>query len=174
MRRSLGFFQSPDFGEKVLVRKKEIYDGATPSGNSVMAYNLVRLSRILSQPDYGKKAHQTLRAFSQVLFSFPAAHTFSLIATDLLLTGGFELIAVGKREKALEDLLELQKRFLPEGVYAFKDEELESLSEFAKSLPPPEGEVSYYLCRDYRCEKPFGDISQVVESLSTLEGSPPR
>ena len=171
---NLGFFQTPDFGEKVLVRKKEIYDGATPSGNSVMAYNLVRLSRILSEPDYGKKAHQTLRAFSQVLLSFPSAHTFSLISADLLLTGGFELIAVGNRERALEDLLRLQKRFLPEGVYAFKDEELESLNDFLKTLSPPESEVSYYLCRDYRCEKPFEDISQVVESLSTLEGSPPR
>ncbi len=172
-RENLGFFQTPDYGEKVLIRKKEIYDGATPSGNSVMAYNLVRLGRLLSIPDYEKRADQTLRAFSQVIASFPSAHTFSLIALDLLVNGGFEVVAVGDRKLATDQLLELEREFLPEGLFAIKDEKLEKLSEPVKKLRSAEGEVTYYLCRNFTCEAPTTRIEEIKERLIPEESGTP-
>ncbi|WP_457600391.1 thioredoxin domain-containing protein [Hydrogenivirga sp.] len=160
---NLGFFHTPDFGEKVLVRKKDIYDGATPSGNSVMAYNLVRLGRLLGNRDYERRADQTLRAFSQVISSFPGAHTFSLLALDLLVKGSFELIGVG--EGAREVLLALERAFLPEGLFGVRDELFEELSEMAKGLHEKEGKTTYYLCRNFSCEAPITDPDELRERL---------
>jgi len=170
---NLGFYQTSDFGERVLVRKKEIYDGATPSGNSVMAYNLVRLGRLLGIREYERRADQTLNAFSQVIASFPGAHTFSLIALDLLVKGSFELVAVGEREEALDSLLYVEKTFLPEGVFAFKDETLQSLSEFIAKLKGSDGKTTYYLCRNFSCESPTTDIEEVKEKLVPQESGTP-
>ena len=158
---NLGFFQTPDYGEKVLVRKKEVYDGATPSGNSVMAFNLIRLSRIFSEPELEKKARQTLMAFSEVIRSFPSAHTFSLMALDLLVNGGFELVCASeKEEECRENLLEIQKHFLPEGVF---------LVNFPESMRPLNGETTYYLCKNFACEEPTGDLEKVKKELSVSE-----
>ena len=158
---NLGFFQTPDYGEKVLVRKKEVYDGATPSGNSVMAFNLVRLSRIFSEPEFEKKARQTLLAFSEVIRSFSSAHTFSLIALDLLINGGFELVCASeKEEECRESLLDVQRNFLPEGVF---------LVNFPESMRPLNGETTYYLCRNFACGEPTKDLEKVKRELSVSE-----
>ena len=158
---NLGFFQTPDYGEKVLVRKKEVYDGATPSGNSVMAFNLVRLSRIFSEPEFEKKARQTLLAFSEVIRSFSSAHTFSLIALDLLINGGFELVCASeKEEECRENLLDIQRHFLPEGVF---------LVNFPESMRPLNGETTYYLCRNFACGEPTRDLEKVKRELSVSE-----
>ena len=170
---NLGFYQTPDFGERVLVRKKEIYDGATPSGNSVMAYNLVRLGRLLGLQEYERRADQTLNAFSQVIASFPGAHTFSLLALDILVKGSFELVAVGDREEAIQSLLELERDFLPEGLFAVKDETLQSLSGFFDSLREMDGRTTYYLCRNFSCESPATDIEDIKNRLVPQESGTP-
>ena len=158
---NLGFFQTPDYGEKVLVRKKEVYDGATPSGNSVMAFNLVRLSRIFSEPEFEKKARQTLLAFSEVIRSFSSAHTFSLIALDLLINGGFELVCASeKEEECRENLLDIQRHFLPEGVF---------LVNFPEGMKPLNGETTYYLCKNFACGEPTRDLEKVKRELSVSE-----
>lgn len=163
---NLGFFQTPDFGERVLVRKKEIYDGATPSGNSVMAYNLLRLGRMTGRSELERRADQTLRAFSQVISVYPSAHTFSLIALDLLINGSFELVAIpGEREEAIYELRKVQKEFFPEGLFLIKEKETEELSEFIRDLSPIEGKTAYYLCRNFSCEKPTTDIEEVIRTL---------
>ena len=170
---NLGFFQTSPLHETVLVRKKEVYDGALPSGNSVMAYNLVRLGRLLSRRDLEEKARLTLNGFSQVLKSFPSAHTFSMIALDLLLEGTFELVAVPKEKEALENLRSIQVHFLPEGLFAVKESTLEDLSDFFKGVNPLNGKPTYYLCRNFSCEKPTTDWEEVRNSLIPDEGGTP-
>jgi len=151
-KENSGFFQTPDYGEELLVRRKEVYDGATPSGNSVMAFNLIRLARMLSEPELEKIGMRTLRSFSGVIRSFPSAHTFSLIALDLLLNGGFELLcSSGKEEECRESLLQIQRYFLPEGVFL---------------INPSEGETTYYLCRNFTCEEPTTDLEEIKRKLS--------
>jgi len=131
-----------------------------------MAYNLVRLGKLLSDENYLNLAEKTLNAFSNLISSYPAAHIFSLVALDLLVNGSFELIAVGDKSRAVEEVNRLQQEFLPEGVYGFKDETLEELSPFVKSLPTPSEGVYYYLCKNYSCEEPTDSIETVRELLT--------
>lgn len=78
-----GFFFTADDGEKLLVRKKEIYDGAIPSGNSMALFNLVRLARITGDPEIDKMATKTARSFYAAVRQAPTAYTYFLTALDL-------------------------------------------------------------------------------------------
>ncbi len=166
-----GFFQSPDFGEKVLVRKKEIYDGATPSGNSVMAFNLIRFFEITGDTKYRDYAYKTLNAFSQIISSMPSAHTFSLIALDLLLNGMFSLVGVGNKEEVRKEILEIEKHFLPEGVFLVKDSDTEEVSEYIKNMKEIKGKPAYYLCRNFACERPSDNTEEIKSKIGIIEGS---
>ncbi len=154
--RSGAFFQSADTWGDLFARKKEIYDGALPSGNSVMAYNLVRLSRIMEEPKLEGLARDILDAFSQVLVAYPSAHTFSMIALDLLIGGGFELKGEGEPDRVKRDLVSIQSSFVPEGVFIAKPIE-------------GRGSVRYTLCRGRVCEPPSDRIEEIRDRL--LAGS---
>ena len=73
-----GFFLTAEDGEKLLIRPKEIYDGAIPSGNSVMALNLARLSKITGNIDYEKKLFRIFSSFAGFLKQNPQGQKFAL------------------------------------------------------------------------------------------------
>jgi uncharacterized protein len=69
--------------EKLIIRPKDIYDGATPSGNSVSVVNLLRIGEITNNNVFKDKAEEILKAFSINIKDVPMAHTFSLIGLML-------------------------------------------------------------------------------------------
>ena len=70
-----GFYFNADTSEKLLIRQKLVYDGALPSGNSIMLTNLLRLSRMTGQPHWSDYAEKLSRAFTHEIQTAPAAHT---------------------------------------------------------------------------------------------------
>jgi len=70
-----GCFFTPHDGEALIVRDKEIYDGAVPSGNSVAALNLLRLSRMTGDVSLEQQAERILQAFSGLVGDYPMAYT---------------------------------------------------------------------------------------------------
>ena len=83
-REGGGFFFTPRDGEKLIIRKKEFYDGAIPSGNSVALANLIRLSRLNQDESMEEMAQALVRAFSPEVLQVPRAFTHFLSAFDLL------------------------------------------------------------------------------------------
>ncbi len=152
-----GFFKTPDYGEEVLIRKREVYDGATPSGNSVMAFNLIRLGRLTGREELVREAEKTLESFGEEIGLLPSAHTFSVIALDLILNGTLEVR--GEGEGVVEDLLRLQREvFLPEGVFLASDGK----------------DKRFHICRNYVCEEPAGSVEEVIRRVRTSSGRHPR
>jgi|TARA_B100002003_G_C13989821_1_gene478334 uncharacterized protein YyaL (SSP411 family) len=70
-----GFFFTADDSEELIIRQKEIYDGAIPSGNAVMMLNLLHLGRITANSDFEKKAAMVGQAFSETVNRTPPAYT---------------------------------------------------------------------------------------------------
>lgn len=91
-----------------------MYDGAIPSGNGVLAYNLIRLGRMIGNRDFEEYGHKTLQAFSWEIANFPSAYTFSLIVLDLVLNGSKELVIVPVGENWLELKEYLDKLYIPD------------------------------------------------------------
>ena len=165
-KEGYGFFQTPDYGEELIVRKKETYDGALPSGNSVMAYNLIRLSRLTNKREYEDKGVKTLESYFQVLENYPSSHSFSLLALDLVLNGTSELVVVpSEGEKHEEALKEIRENFLPDLLVVHKDETTESINSFLKNLKPLDGKTTYYLCRNFSCQTPTTELGEVFNTL---------
>ncbi len=94
--RNGGFFFTPDYGEKLITRQKEIYDGAIPSGNSVAMLNLIRIARITADSSFEEKADKINKAFSNQIRKYPAGFTQFLIALDFAIGPSYEIILAGR------------------------------------------------------------------------------
>jgi hypothetical protein len=82
-----GFYASGEAHDRLLVRGKEAYDGAVPSGNAVAADALVRLARYTGESTYERRAEATLAAFAGAVERTPLAFTYLLHAADGLWNG---------------------------------------------------------------------------------------
>jgi uncharacterized protein YyaL (SSP411 family) len=77
-----GFYFTAVDAEALPARNKEVYDGAVPSGNSVAAYNLLRLGRITADTSLEEKAAKIVRVFSKSVVQAPSAYTQLMCAID--------------------------------------------------------------------------------------------
>ncbi|MFC1835138.1 thioredoxin domain-containing protein [Thermodesulfobacteriota bacterium] len=167
-----GFFFTADDAESLIVRKKESYDGATPSGNSVAAYNLLRLGRIAAKHDLEEKADRIGKVFAGNVRQMPSAFTMLLSAVDFGIGPSFEVVLTGKLEDAQTKamLRELRKPFLPNMVVVFRPEgerssEIAAIAEYTKYQEPVDGKTTAYVCRNFQCEFPTTDPAQMLELL---------
>jgi uncharacterized protein YyaL (SSP411 family) len=168
-----GFYFSSDDTDTILIRKKEIYDGAVPSGNSIAALNLLRLARLTGDSEYEDKASHIIRTFSHVIFETPAAYTMLMVALDFALGPSSEVVIVGKpRSSDTEELLEaLRRSFIPNKVVMFQSEEegdhdISRLAGFTKDLHTIEGKATVYVCKDFHCDFPTTDSQQMLTLLN--------
>ncbi|MFX1605784.1 MAG: thioredoxin domain-containing protein, partial [Promethearchaeota archaeon] len=90
-----GFFFTSVDSEELLVRKKDAYDGAMPSGNSVAALNLIRLARFLGEPLFEEKAADTIKAFSGIFPRAPSGFSMMLNALEFALGESYEIVIAG-------------------------------------------------------------------------------
>jgi uncharacterized protein YyaL (SSP411 family) len=166
-----GFFMTAADAEHVLLRQKEIYDGAMPSGNSVALYVLTLLTRICAKPEWEEKIEDLVQAFSETVSQFPAGHTFFLCALDLILNSTQEVIIAAKEySAATQEFIELlDENYAPETVRILKTEqnaqELESLAPFSKDYQPQEGKTTAYICKNKKCSLPTTDKEHMASLL---------
>jgi uncharacterized protein YyaL (SSP411 family) len=158
-----GFYYTPTDSADALTRRKEIYDGALPSGNSVAMLNLLRLSRLTDSSTFEDTAARLSRAFAGNVKASPAAHTFFLLGVDFALGPAYNIILVGEpNEKDTLTLLKpLKEKFLPNMAVSVKTPGktgfgYEKIGEKATA----------YVCRDQTCMPPTNDPGKMIEFLS--------
>ena len=168
-----GFYFTADDTEEILVRNKEIYDAAVPSGNSVAMLNLLRLGRMTGDPDLEEKAGLTGSAFANSVSTYPAAYTQLLVAVDFAAGPPCEVVIAGdsQAEDTKTMLQALMSQFLPNKVVLFRPAEEQSpdidrISGFTESYGSPDGKASAYICRDRNCRLPTSDIAKMLEMLN--------
>lgn len=167
-----GFFMTADDGEPLIVRPKTAYDGAIPSGNSVAAYNLLRLGRMTGDTALEDKANATARAFGETLARGPSNFALMLLALDFAEGPTYEIVIAGERDgtDTLAMTGALNKPFFPNNVVLFRpgQEESPSISAIAdytaaqKSLG---GAATAYVCHNFVCNLPTTDVSKMLSLL---------
>lgn len=167
-----GFYFIADDGEELLVRKKEIYDGATPSGNSVAALNLLRLSRITANPELEVMADRLVRAFSGNVRQFPSAYTQLLSAVDFALGPSHEVVisAFAGAEDTSVMLRALRKPFVPNKVVVFRpsgetDPDICHIASYTRDQQAVDGRATAYICVNYNCSLPTTSPNEMLASL---------
>ncbi len=170
--RAGGFYFTADDAEKLLVRQKDIYDGAIPSGNSVAALNLIRLGRITAITDLEEKAAQIGRAFSETVRQSPSAYTQLMVAVDFAIGPSYEVVIAGNSgaEDTKAMVQALRTTFVPNKIVLFRPSEKESpeiirLAEYTKSQSSIDGKATAYVCLNYSCKLPTTDPGKMLELL---------
>ncbi len=168
-----GFFLSSEEAQDLPFRRKEIYDSAVPSGNSVMTANLLRLGRITGRTELETKAHELAKAFSLRIVQAPIAHTQLMCALDFARGPSYEIVIVG--QASAEDtetiLRSLRRNYIPNKVVLFRPAEVQSpeILKFAPYLKPMtalEGKATAYVCSNYRCQLPTTESAQILALLN--------
>ncbi len=166
------FFFTPDYGEELIVRSKDVYDGAIPSGNSVSAYNFIRLSRILSRTDYEDIATKLLHRYSNRLNKSGFNYTMMMKAVDFLKGPSYEVIIVGDRKSSkMENILQeinqsKQYNKVTVLVEAKNRKKLEKLLPYITYYQTDDSDSPVvYVCQNYTCKLPTSDINKIKELL---------
>ncbi len=167
-----GFFLYGADSETLIARPKQIYDGATPSANSVGAYNLLRLAHITGKHEYADYGSRVLEAFAGIVTQYPLGYTFYLLAAQFATGGTKEIVIAGQRESketrlALQSLVE---KYLPECIVVFHPSgedarEIESAIPYICGQGMVEDRTTVYICENFACQKPRNDVQSAIASL---------
>ncbi len=156
-----GFFIVGSDAEQLLVRQKELYDGAIPSGNSFAALDLIRLARITGEGAFEEKLQLLLKGFSAQVGQNPTAYPQLLMALEFTLGPSQEVvIAAAQGHSEIQGMVQtIHRFFLPNKVVLFHPsgpagQEIEKLAPFVKGLEALEGKPTVYLCQNYTCQLP--------------------
>ena len=144
-----GFFLTPFDGEALIARKKDFDDHPTPSGNSMLAYVLLRLARIYGDDDLAKRATDVFRLVVNGLGRAPSAFGWTLCALDLHFSPPRELAIVAEPddEVARAALAPWQ----PNAVVAFGPADGVPLLEGKARV---DGKPTVYVCENFACRAP--------------------
>jgi hypothetical protein len=152
--------------EALPARRKELHDGAKPSGNSVMLLNLLRLSRLTGVTALEEKAGRLAQAFSSKVKGSPHAYTYFLCGLDFALGPSHEVVLAGERPDEVKALYEsIWERYLPNTVVFMRTEESARLAEYAEEMTAIEGRGTAYVCSSFKCQKPTTDADEMLSSL---------
>jgi hypothetical protein len=149
-----GFFQTPAHGEVLVVRGKELDDQPSPSGNSMLAYVLLRLARIYGEAELETKALTVFPLAQSALPRVPSAFGWMLVALDLHLSAPREIAIIGPPDAPV--VRAALGRFDPRAVIAFGPSDRVALLE-GKTLV--DGRPAVYVCERFACRAPVTDAS---------------
>lgn len=144
-----GFYLSSSDNAELFMNPKEIYDGAMPSGNSVMTYNLVRLYHLTERAEYSALAEKQLAFLASGAGNYPSGHCMFLIAKMMYDSPPEHITVSMKRE---DDLKEFMKR-LP---FLANIRVVSESGEF----PLLNGKTTYYVCKGNSCLPPTNVYEQ--------------
>ena len=151
-----GFFTTADDAERLIVRTKDVFDGATPSANAVAAYALARLGALTGERRYTDQARRAIDLIGALLTRHPTAFAHSVLTADLLARGGTEIVITGDRPDLLA---EVRRQWRPDAVLAWGE---------PTNSPLWEGRDvdRAYVCRDYACRMPADAVATLAGQLA--------
>ncbi len=159
-----GFWQSAAGATDLILRVKDDYDGAEPSGNSVATLALLKLAAITGRDDFKQAVEATLQLFASRLEKLPQAVPYMLQALDFWLEEPRRVVIAGSADATnFHELLQAAHSvYQPNKVVLGNTGAVE---EFARTLPAKDGAVAY-LCTGNACQPPTSDAAKLRELLS--------
>lgn len=148
-----GFYLYSDEHEELILRPKETYDGAVPSGNSIMAYNLVHLSFLTDEEKYTTAAERQLDFLSSYTAQYPTGYA-------MFLTALLEYDQPPEKITAVMDE-QTEKNSLVSALPV--DADVVLLPEPTDEYPLRDGKTTYYVCRGHRCLPPVNDLHELKQ-----------
>ena len=166
-----GFFFTGKSHESLIVRNKDYFDNATPSGNSVAAEVLLRLGLLTNNSDFTRRAVTVLRLIADTARRYPSGFGRALGALDFHLSQPKEIAIIGKLSSP--DTQELQRevwsRYLPNKVVAVgteNDQVAADVSPLLRDRPSVDEHATAYICENYTCQAPVTSARELSKMIS--------
>lgn len=156
------FFYTSNASEKLIARKKEIFDNVIPSSNAIMAQNLHLLGTIMDIPEWTERARTLVSPLSTLIGTEPAYMSQWAMAMIELQKGFTEVVLAGKTDAHRRGL---QQQFLPFAIY-LKAASGSRVPLVADKLPVA-GRDTIFVCRNRVCQLPVHDIAEALEQIKT-------
>ena len=149
------------------------YDGAIPSGNSVAAMNLLRITRITGEVNWAEMADQLFKVFSKEIENAPTGFTSMLSAFLFESDRPKEIVIVGSKQDpvAQQALKRLRTEYHPGNVILFKDtddkmNQLSPIANWTIEHRPINNKTTFYVCEDFACKIPTTDLEQAIQFIN--------
>lgn len=165
-----GFFYTGVSHEELIVRSKDYFDNATPSGNSVAAEVLLHLGMLTGNEEYGRLAVTIFRLMRDTAARYPSAFGRLLGALDFYLSSPKEIAIIGERDAADTQALlrEVWQRYLPNRVVAQSaegDTRSAELVPLLRERAMIEKKATAYVCHHYTCRSPVTTAAELASQL---------
>ena len=166
------FFTTPDNGEILIARKKEIYDGALPSCNSMMLTNLVLLGHLTGDPVHEEHASRLADGFAGIVRHTPSAYSAYLCGLDYLLGPAAKDVVIageGSDPAAKKMIRIIHGAYLPSLTLHFRTPsssgDLAAVAPFTRAMTASGGRTTAYLCSGRSCSAPVTDPDVLQKML---------
>jgi len=161
-----GFFFNAKNAKDAVLKRKELHDGALPSGNSVALLDLLRLERLAGNASFGEKAIRMLRSCSGEITRAPAAHTFMLVGLEFALGPAYNVVLVGElQESSTLSMIEaLRLHYLPHLTVSIRKPSTTGLG-----YEKIGNKATAYVCRGQTCMTPTNRPAKILELLDLPE-----
>ena len=152
-----------NYSEKLIIRAKESYDGAIPSGNSVAGMNLNRISQFTGNTIWSELADKTLRAFTESSKKTPTGFSHMISAYMSTINKSKEIVVVGKdNQNETKDILKkIHSLYIPNRVIIFKNinkkNNIEKIASWTKPYSMLDSLTTIYVCENFSCKLPTND-----------------
>lgn len=163
-----GFYDTSGEDKSILVRTKEDYDSAEPTGNSIAILNIARLSYITGNTKLFDKAYSSISAFSDKLGKMPYAMPQMLVALEYILFKPKQIVIAGKEndEMTYRMLQEVYKRFMPDKVLIQIDpKNIGDTKTFAKDVITKADKTTAYVCENFACNLPVTTLEEFIKII---------
>jgi uncharacterized protein YyaL (SSP411 family) len=167
-----GFFTTADYSDHLILRRMEIYDGVTPSSNSIMIHNLVRLGHLTGNTVFHERASSLAQRFAGTTTRSPSAYTAYLSGVDLLL-GPVTNVVIAGGEHAPDTqamINSLWQDYLPSAMVVGRFSGkiaagLDPLAPFTRNMVPRNGRATAYVCHGEICSEPVTRPEDLVKQV---------
>ncbi len=163
-----GFFSTEEGQSDLLFRQKPGFDNAVPSGNTLAALALLRLSQHLDRQDFRISAERTLACFAPWMKKAPRAFLGMISALDLALRPPVEIVIAGDLKEAQGLLAEVHRAFIPHRVLTWVGADPALPLHVGKGAA--QGGTQAFVCQKNSCAAPVGDPAELRHLL--LQTSP--
>jgi uncharacterized protein YyaL (SSP411 family) len=160
-----GFFFTSNDHEELIVRNKDFYDNATPSGNSVAVDVFLRLAKFYGDDRYERFAVTALRVAASMIRRYPQGFGRALSAIEFHVSPVKEIVLIGERGSEIERAV--FESYLPNSVIAI------SVGGSNDALPLLVGKTAVnekptaYVCENFACQKPVTEVQDLVDQFTT-------
>jgi len=152
-----GFFSTEEKSNDIILRIKDIYDGAEPSANSIQIRNLLRIAVITEEKGYYELARKSIELFYTNIENNPFSYPYLLLFLNMLYDGIKEILITGSRdEKTFNEFLEIiRKEYITGRILIYANPESGKISPFIKDSIKNFRDVNILICENFKCNLPI-------------------